>query len=248
MPFLEDALANNLETLSALKESFQNGDPIHHIYESSFFSEKDVMTILSHWPSLQDERWHTLQRMIQFGVGKKLEISSLEKMPQPISALLKQLQTKEFIQAVEYITGIPNLKSDMDLYGGGIVYTPSGGFLKIHADFNYYDKIKLYRRVNLIIYMNEEWNPDWKGGLQLWSSDMKEKKQEYLPFLNHFILFRVNDKAFHGYPEPLACPETVGRKSINLYYYSEEPDTHQDKEPHKTIWMSDVSGNKVMNY
>jgi Rps23 Pro-64 3,4-dihydroxylase Tpa1-like proline 4-hydroxylase len=103
----------------------------------------------------------------------------------------------------------------------GLVYTPTGGFLKVHADFNFYSKINMYRRINVIIYLNEEWHDDWNGSLEFWSEDMIKQKS-YPPRLNTAVLFHVHDKAFHGYPDKLQCPEKLGRKSINLYYYTKE--------------------------
>ena len=182
--------------------------------------------------------------MVDYGVGNKLEISKLDLMGPQTQKILLKLISEPFIKSLEYVTGINNLKSDIELYGGGLVYTPSGGFLKVHADFNYYDKIKMYRRINIIIYLNEEWEESWNGNLEFWSEDM-QKIKSYPPTVNTAILFHVHDKAFHGYPDKINCPATMGRKSINLYYYTIENDSFQDKNPHKTIWKE--TNNTIVN-
>lgn len=235
MSITESFINHDLPALDSLKEIYSKNVPVEHIYLDSFFSEEDVKSLLSEWPSLQDERWSSLKRMVDYGVGSKLEISKLELMGQKTQEILRKVISQEFIQSLEYVTGIKNLKSDIELYGGGLVYTPTGGFLKVHADFNYYDKIKMYRRINIIIYLNEDWQDDWNGNLEFWSEDMIKVKS-YPPRLNTCILFHVHDKAFHGYPDKIKCPDTTGRKSINLYYYTEVNDELQDKAPHKTIW------------
>lgn len=239
--FLESLFHKNPEFLEQTRHIYSTANHIQHIYGKSFFSAEDTQTILEDWPSIDDSRWNCLQRMVEFGVGKKLEIAKYEQMPQRIASILQKLQTKEFVESIESITGIPNLKSDLDLYGGGMVYTPSGGFLKVHADFNYYEKLKMYRRINLIVYMNELWPSEWKGNIEFWNEEMTLKVLDYPPYVNTFLLFRVNDKAFHGYPEPIQCPANEGRKSLNFYFYSTEPDSEQSIEPHKTIWKDQTN-------
>ena len=41
------------------------------------------------------------------------------------------------------------------------------GFLKMHADFNWHKKLKLYRRLNVLIYLNKDWDPEWGGDFRL---------------------------------------------------------------------------------
>lgn len=235
MSLLETFIIHDIDKLNILKHSYENATPTEHLYINDFLPKEDIQYILSEWPTLQDTRWASLKRMVDYGVGNKLEISKLELMGPQTQLTLQKLLSKEFITSLEYVTGIRNLKGDIELYGGGLVYTPSGGFLKVHADFNYYDKIKMYRRINIILYLNEEWHAEWNGNLEFWSPDMIKVKS-YPPKLNTAVMFHVHDKAFHGYPEKIMCPDTTGRKSINLYYYTEENDLLQDKSPHKTIW------------
>jgi hypothetical protein len=43
---------------------------------------------------------------------------------------------------------------------------------------------------------------------------------KYPPLLNHVLIFNTDERSFHGFPEPLACPENTARKSLALYYYT----------------------------
>ena len=45
--------------------------------------------------------------------------------------------------------------------------------LKVHADFNYHGHLKVDRRLNLLLYLNENWSEDFGGHLQLWDKEMK---------------------------------------------------------------------------
>jgi hypothetical protein len=52
------------------------------------------------------------------------------------------------------------------------------------------------------------------------------------PIYNRTGVFSITDWAFHGHPDPLACPEGMTRKSIALYYFTNgrpPGETRQDK-------------------
>ncbi len=46
-----------------------------------------------------------------------------------------------------------------------------GGKLNIHLDYNINPKLNLQRKLNLIVYLTEDWDTSWGGGLELWSHD-----------------------------------------------------------------------------
>lgn len=232
-----DMLLNQDETIvSTLREQYNEHAPIQYVHLHNFFSNEDATHILNEWPDLSDNRWTIHMKMVENNVGKKFEIANIDLMGKETQRIIQKIQSPEFISAISKITGVAGLQSDAGLYGGGLVYTPQGGYLKLHADFNFYDKSKLYRRFNLIVYMNEQWEENWKGGLELWNADCTQRIITIQPFYNTAIFFRVTDKSIHGYPDPIACPPTTGRKSINFYFYHEKPDDDQSVEPHKTLW------------
>ena len=57
--------------------------------------------------------------------------------------------------------------------GGGLHQTMRGGHLNIHADFSTHHVHENWaRRVNILLYLNEEWRDEWGGELELWDHDM----------------------------------------------------------------------------
>jgi hypothetical protein len=92
--------------------------------------------------------------------------------------------------------------------------------LKIHSDFNEHPRLKLDRRLNLLLYLNREWQEEWGGHLELWDRDMTECRRKILPIFGRCVVFATTDFANHGHPDPLNCPEGETRKSLALYYYS----------------------------
>ena len=46
-----------------------------------------------------------------------------------------------------------------------------GGKLNIHKDYSIHPRVDppKQRKLNLIVYLTEDWNPEWGGALELWS-------------------------------------------------------------------------------
>ncbi|MHB1424845.1 MAG: 2OG-Fe(II) oxygenase [Gemmataceae bacterium] len=98
-----------------------------------------------------------------------------------------------------------------------------GGFLNIHADFTAHPHHRLWRRrVNVLLYLNENWPEEYGGHLEFWTKDMQRCFEKILPLFNRCVIFNADKDSFHGHPHPLACPSETTRKSIALYYYSAE--------------------------
>jgi hypothetical protein len=139
-----------------------------------------------------------------------------------------------FLEFLEQLTGIDGLIPDPHLTGGGLHMTPRGGRLGIHADFNVHQKLVhqklgLDRRLNLLLYLNNNWQAEWGGEFELWDKEVKAKVRGYLPLENRVVVFSTTDQTFHGHPEPPKCPKGAYRRSIALYYY------HQIRDPSLTL-------------
>ena len=66
----------------------------------------------------------------------------------------------------------PDRRPHLD--GGGLHRSLGGGYLNVHADFTAHHVHQHWRRrVNLLLYLNREWQPEWGGDLELWSKDME---------------------------------------------------------------------------
>src|SRR5205807_3288600 len=124
---------------------------------------------------------------------------------------------------LEQLTGIDNLLIDESMEGGGLHQSMAGGFLNVHADFTVHPhNLHWRRRVNLLLYLNDEWPSEWGGGLELWSTDMKRCETLIEPVGNRVVVFSTDANSFHGHPTPMQCPPGVARRSLALYYFTEE--------------------------
>jgi len=200
-----------------LSLDYQASDPFPHVVIDGFFGDslKTVAAEASGWENSPNKGFYAQ-------VGKRT-ISRREEMGEHTLALIDRLNSDEFINWLEKLTGISGLVADHNLLGGGVHRVGRGGYLKIHADFNWHRELQLHRRINVIVYLNEGWQEDWGGNLELWPADMSRCAKSIAPRFDRMVIFNTDDTSFHGHPDPLTCPEGVTRNSVALYYYSAEP-------------------------
>ena len=142
-----------------------------------------------------------------------------------LRGIVDELQSDRFLQFLERLTGIEHLIGDDTLEGAGLHQTRRGGFLNVHADFTVHPKRRTWRRrLNLLLFLNEDWLDEWGGALEFWSTDVSRAEHKFAPLLDRAVIFDTSEDSFHGYPDGLTCPEARTRCSIALYYYTEEQD------------------------
>lgn len=124
-----------------------------------------------------------------------------------------------FLRFLEALTGTDGLIPDPYFRGGGFHEIGAGGKLKVHTDFNLYAKLKLVRHLNVLIYLNQDWPPDYGGNLELWDASAKQRMKSIEPIFNRCVVFNTDKQSFHGHPGPLTCPDHRFRRSIATYYY-----------------------------
>ncbi len=129
------------------------------------------------------------------------------------------LNSQAFLIFLEEMTGIKGLIGDPYYAGAGLHETISGGHLGIHADFNWHDRIGVQRRLNLLVYLNEDWDESYGGALELWDRSMESCQVRVLPEMARAVIFTTNLDSYHGHPDPLRSPPGRSRRSIATYYY-----------------------------
>lgn len=168
---------------------------------------------------------------------RKVQLADTASFPEPITKLHEALSSPEFLSDLEYITGIPNLLNDETLAGGGMHITGAHGRLDVHVDFNFIEDQRLHRRLNVLVYLNPEWDESWGGAVELWDRQVRKCHRSVAPRLNRCVLFETSGISFHGVQQ-LTCPEDVVRKSFAAYYYTQEPPPGWDGTHHSTIFRA----------
>lgn len=154
--------------------------------------------------------------------------------------IIDYLYSPAAFRYLEELTGIKDLRGDPDLMGGGIHRILRGGKLDIHADFNWQPNRQMWRRINLLLYLNKNWQSEWGGELELWDRDMSKCCVRVEPIFNRVVIFNITDDAYHGHPHPLNTPAGVTRDSIALYYYTLDRPEHEKAPFHPVLWKKIV--------
>jgi Rps23 Pro-64 3,4-dihydroxylase Tpa1-like proline 4-hydroxylase len=208
--------------------------PFPHIVMDDFLPAAAAEEILRQFPARQDEIWNRNYH----SNSKKLAQSDLSVMPEGIRECLLYLNSAPFLQFLERLTGVPDLLADPDFWGGGMHLIRRGGFLKVHADFNVHAAHPEWdRRLNLLLYLNPEWKPEYGGHLELWDRDMSRCVQSIAPVFNRCVVFSTTDFSYHGHPDPLRCPGAASRKSLATYYYTHGRPAEEATAAHHTLYQ-----------
>jgi Rps23 Pro-64 3,4-dihydroxylase Tpa1-like proline 4-hydroxylase len=207
-----------LEKLANSKANdYITAKPFPHISIDNFMETEPLYKVLADFPSPEVKIWKEYENYFE----GKLEAQGEEKLSDFTSQLLYQFNSAPFIYFLEKLTGIKGLMPDPYFVGGGLHQLKPGGKLGIHADFNEHGKLPyLSRRVNAIMYLNENWKEEYNGYLELWEKDMSKCIQKIAPIFNRLVVFDVTDYNYHGVPDPILCPEGMTRKSIGLFYFT----------------------------
>lgn len=219
--------------LKDLHEKYTSAQPFEHLVIDDFLSRPHYELLEREFPGPEEDMWH------KFRSGKenrKLQSQSMGDIPWHIRLFLSETNGSSFTKFLEKVTGIKGLIPDPHLDGGGLHQTLSGGHLGVHVDYNYHRRWNLDRRLNVILYLNNDWDTEWGGSLEFWDKDVDACKKSVKPIGNRLVIFGTNEHSWHGHPAPLTCPDHVTRKSIALYYYSNGRPESELADEHNTVF------------
>ncbi|WP_270938728.1 2OG-Fe(II) oxygenase [Falsiroseomonas oryzae] len=145
-------------------------------------------------------------------------------VPAYANAFLWQLCSEPFLAWLREVTGIEDLVADPMFHGGGMHESFRGGWLNIHADWTQHPHLPLLRRLNLIVYLNRDWDEDWGGALELWAPGATAAGARVAPLFNRAVLFPTTAETLHGFPDAMRCPPDRSRRSVSVFYWSPDPD------------------------
>lgn len=225
------------ETIERDQHSYAEADPFPHIVIDNFLDQDVLQEVIDHFPAPEHESWvsrnaqsddgkHQQRYKFDYVLGRgilKQRPGFLEyemQLHPTIRQLLLELNSITFLGYLQRLTRIGRLISDPAMWGGGLHQTSKGGLLNIHADFLKHPAFGFDRRLNFLLYLNDEWPEAWAGELELWSTDMKQCMQSIAPIANRCVIFTTSEHSYHGHSKPLACPDDVFRRSMAAYYYT----------------------------
>jgi hypothetical protein len=227
--FDPDALALIARTHAS---SFAAAVPFPHVVIDGLFPQRAIDPVLEEFPE-PSANWVRFDRE----TSVKFAMPNEWTMGPATRHLLSQFNSASFVNFLEQLSGIDGLIPDPHFEGGGLHQIERGGFLKVHADFNRQERLGLDRRLNILLYLNRDWDDGWGGQLELWNQSMTDCVRRIAPIFNRMVVFTTTDHAYHGHPEPLQCPLGVRRRSLALYYYTNGRPQHERSPAHSSLYQ-----------
>lgn len=205
---------NRLRAEQPDHRAFSVAQPFPHAVIDEVLSP-DARDIAASFPEGDWDGWRRYRDAYAPG---KLICSDLTTMPPLLAALVTELCQPSFLSYLEDLTGIAHLLPDPYLEGGGLHASVAGSTLTPHTDFHIYTRLNLYRRVNVLLYLNPEWKPEWGGALELFGAETSVPLRSIEPQWGRMVIFRTDDDSPHGFTRPIAAG--AYRRSVALYYYT----------------------------
>ena len=194
---------------------------INNFIESDYYNKlQDVL------PQKPTNDWWKYENPIEV----KYALDKFELMDPAIHNIFYALSHVKIIDKFKSLFNIPNLEFDPYCHGGGLHIHPRYGRLNMHLDYEKHPITNKQRRLNVILYLNDDWNKEWNGDTQLWNKDMTECVVKSYPKANTAIIFVTTEYSWHGLPEIITCPENVYRRTLAYYYVSDLENKHDLKK------------------
>lgn len=218
---------SKIDTLGALsiapfREKFLQARPFSHIVFDNFLRPEVAEQIANEFPDWNDQVWYRYDNAIE----KKKTMNFWDRFQPTTYQLFAELMSEPVVKVFRELSGIPDLVGDVGLSGGGLHAHKSGDKLNMHLDYSVHPKLKMERRLNIIIYITPGWQPEWGGGLELWSHNPETNRPlecvtRVENRFNRAVLFDTTQNSWHGLPTPIGCPEGVYRRSLAAYYVTQ---------------------------
>lgn len=205
----------SLEATKELRKQFDNAIPCRHLALDNFLDQDLADRLYSNFPSI--DSLNVKRKSLN---ENKAEDYHFERWDPSFSELREVVKSEEFCNWMIDVTGIEGLRTTMDSLGSGVHQGANGSYVDVHVDVNMNPEAGLWRKINLLIYLNKEWKEEYGGHLELWDKPMKVMHQRIAPSHNRAVIFYTDDNSPHGYSK-INVPEGETRKSFYTYYYTE---------------------------
>ncbi len=219
------------------RERFLTAQPFRHVVIDDFLAPEFAQSLLAQFPSF--ERGNYIGD--DGKPGGKSTLDRIRGLGSDFSALDDAIQSRPFLDLIGRITDVPGLLYDPFYLGGGTHENLNGAALDPHIDFNYHPSERWHRRLNLIVYLNHDWEREWGGSLELFKDPYVDRTPavSVVPAFNRCVMFETTENSWHAF-DPIRLPEDQrerSRKSIALYFYSHDRPVEQTAGRHTTHYV-----------
>lgn len=214
---------------------FSAAQPFRHVVIDPFLDPEFCRELIAQFPPFEagdarNERGEP--------AGKSV-IGDISRLGPAYRRFDRLMRHGEFLSVMGCITGIPSLIYDEDYVGGGTHENRDGQELDSHVDFNFHP-MGWHRRLNLIVFLNPQWEEAWGGCLELLrepAADSGDARRIVLPLANRAVIFETTESSWHGFPV-IRTPSGRGisRKSLAVYFYTHQRPAAEVAPSHGTYY------------
>ena len=227
-----------LAETDAIRSRFVAARPFRHACVEGFLDAGWAEALLRDFPVFDPAK-----AVDEFGkIGRKAVRTDLREISETYRKFYDYISSPAFLETMSAMTGIAELRFDQQMYGGGTHENLEGQALDAHVDFNYDQQRKLHRRINLLIYLNKEWDVSWGGAIQLHSDPRDWEHDRVETFncnFNRCVIFETNEHSWHGFKriELPAGKHGLTRKCISIYLYTRDRPPEEIVPVHGTFYV-----------
>jgi len=227
-----------IERAEAIQLDFQRAKPFRHVAIDNFLDEARCEALLRDFPAFDAKRARDERGL----VGRKAVVEKVAEISPFYREFYDYICSASFLEAMVKLTGIPELIADKTLFGGGTHNNLDGQGLDAHIDFNIDERTMLHRRINLLVYLNKEWEEAWGGAIELHSNPsnpLVDEVASFLPLFNRAVIFETNEYSWHGFRR-IKLPDKkqhLTRKSFSIYLYTKDRPAEEVVAPHTTFYV-----------
>ncbi|MBY0277292.1 2OG-Fe(II) oxygenase [Candidatus Binatia bacterium] len=215
--------ARTWRSVGDLAARFRAAKPFPHVVIDGFLDDAFCRRIVEEFPAYDAERFRN-----EWGESGKAHHERIPQIGPAFAALHDTVRSPAFLGFMSRLSGIPDLLFDPEYFGGGTHENLHGMELDPHIDFNLHPASKLHRRLNFLLYLNDDWQDSWGGALELHTNPWLHPSQDEIvsvsPASNRCVIFETSDHSWHGFRR-LDLPEDQrhrSRRSFALYLYTRE--------------------------
>jgi hypothetical protein len=226
-----------LDQRATYAQAFASARPFRHVVIDQFFDPPVADALLQEFPPFDAK----FARNEAGDIGNKAVVEKIRTIGPAYATLDDLIQSRTFLDLIGNITGIDDLQYDPWYFGGGTHENREGQDLDPHIDFNRHPVNGTHRRLNLIVYLNPQWENAWGGALEIHKDPRAADNEVQLinPAFNRCVIFETNEYSWHGFSKIALPPDRkqLSRRSIALYFYTQERPQEERADTHSTIYV-----------